>query len=255
MSDLNFHYLWSMKILILNCLMLIGMHFTCVSQSFSLTGESGEPLANGAILVQSGPSDTLQLITWLNITNNSANTLQVMMRKEDLTMFPGGSASICWGGYCYGPEMAISTFPVSMAPGETVSGCFGHFGPNGCRGVSEIRWAFFNEADPSDSLSISVNYSTFPSATAILSAPGVSFSVAGRNPADQRIMLNYSLPPEKQGRIELRNSSGAMISVSETISGNGIFSFETGNLATGLYCCSLVIDGRLTATRKISLLH
>jgi len=239
-----------MKKFILAFFLTILTGTACYPQSFDLAGEDGL-LINGAGVVQSGPSDTLQLITWLHLTNKAADTIRVMMKKEEIVMLPGASSSICWAGYCYGPEMTVSTFPLDMPPGDTVSGCFGHFGPNGCRGVSIIRWTFFNESDPNDSLSITVQYSTFPSATKNISDPDNYLSVAGPVPAHDQIVIRYSLPAGKSGRIELRNPSGKVVSVSGSVILAGTFTFSTPGLPSGIYYCSLKFDGNQVITRKI----
>jgi len=181
--------------------------------------------------------------------------MQVMMKKEEITMLPGGSSSICWAGYCYGPEIMVSIFPLTMLPGETVSGCFAHFGPNGCRGETVIRWTFFSESDPSDSMSVTVHYSTFPSALANLPDSPGSMGIAGPIPADNRIILRHSIPPGKEGRIELRNQAGQIVIDSGTIFLSGTVVFNSGELSSGIYFCTLVVDRKRVMTRKVPVYH
>lgn len=224
------------------------------SQSFSLADDAG-PLANGTDVFQSGPSDTLQLITWLHLTNTNGNALRVMMKKQEISMLSGGSSSICWAGYCFGPEMMVSSFSLEMAAGETVSGCFGHFGPNGCRGVSIVRWAFFNEADPSDSISITVHYSTYPTAAESQVMPVFSLTMAGMAPARDQIILRHSLPPGKVGTIELRSGTGKLVSTSEKVVLSGTVIFKVSEISSGLYFCTLVVDGKPCLTKKTIIYH
>ena len=238
----------------LTFLLLFTSGITCFSQSFALADDF-KTLVNGAEIFQSGPSDTLQLITWLHITNKTGNTRQVKMKKQELAMLPGGSSSICWAGYCYGPEMTVSTFPLTMVAGETVSGCFGHFGPNGCRGISVVRWVFFNESDPSDSLSITVHYSTFPSAVETSQVSQFSLSVAGSVPADDRIDFRYSVPTGLQGMIEFRNLSGKLVSGKIPVFLTGKFTLNTSQLPAGIYLCILLVEGKSRETRKILVYH
>ncbi|MEI7897746.1 MAG: T9SS type A sorting domain-containing protein [bacterium] len=243
-----------MKIFILTFLLLVAPCRHSYSQSFKLADDFST-LANGADLYQSGPSDTLQLITWLHLTNHSASTIDVSMKKQEISMLPGGSSSICWGGYCYGPEMMVSTFPLAIAPGETVSGCFGHFGPNGCRGVSVVRWVFFNNANPSDSLSVTVHYSTFPAATGQVKVPQFTFSSAGMVPADNQIVLRYSVPKDEPANVVLYNESGRFISSCGGLTGEGTVKFNTAELPSGVYFCTLVLGGKPTSTKKIPVRH
>lgn len=224
------------------------------SQSFSLSNDEGT-LVNGADVFQSGPSDTLQLITWLHLTNTSGNALRVMMKKQEISMLSGGSSSICWAGYCFGPEMMVSSFSLEMAAGETVSGCFGHFGPNGCRGVSVVRWAFFNESNPSDSVSITVHYSTYPAAAENLDVAVFSLTMAGTVPARDQIMLRHSLPPGKEGFIELRSETGRLVATSEQVALSGIVTFNVSELVSGIYFCTLVVDGKPGIPKKTIIYH
>jgi len=234
--------------------LVFGAWLTCNSQSFKLADDS-RALGNGTEVFQSGPSDTLQLITWLHLTNSTANSLQVMMKKEELSMLPGASSSICWAGYCYGPAMMVSTFPLSILPGETVSGCFGHFGPNGCRGVCVIRWTFFKESNPSDSISITAHYSTYPASTGEIQTPQYILAAAGQVPADNQIAVRYALPQGKTGRMELRNPAGTIVSQSEMISLAGMVTFKTRELPPGVFFCTLLVDGNPVATRKVAVCH
>jgi hypothetical protein len=235
-------------------LLLILAGFTCQSQSFFLADDSGE-LGNGKDVIQSGPSDTLQLITWLHLTNTTPNTLRVMMKKEELSMVPGTNSSICWAGYCYGPEMTVSSFPLVMLPGEEASGCFAHYGPGGCRGVSIIRWIFFDESNPSDSLSITVHYSTYPSATESHNDTRFSLAAAGPVPAGRQITMKYALPTGVSGRIELRNNNGVIVSSYGGLSLSGNLSFAAEQLPAGIYFCTLLANGKAVKTRKIPVSH
>jgi hypothetical protein len=243
-----------MKKLGLTLFLMVSVGITCFAQSFTLAGDTG-PLANGAGVVQSGPSDTLQLITSLTLTNKSGNTLRVMMKKEEIIMLPETSSSICWAGYCYGPEMMVSTEPVVMPPGETISGCFGHFGPHGSRGVSVIRWTFFNESDPADSISLTAQYSTFPAAVGDIRAPQYTFSVASQIPADNQLVVRYSFPPDSHGRIELLNTNGKIVSVSEKRFMSGTDALETTQLPSGIYFCVVRINGKAVIAKKVLVFH
>jgi hypothetical protein len=243
-----------MKNLVLSFFLLILCIIQGYSQSLKLADDFG-PLTNGADVVQSGPSDTLQLITWLNLTNNTASTMRVMMKKQEISMLPETSSSICWAGYCYGPEMMVCIEPLIMQPGELVSGCFGHFGPHGSRGVSIIRWTFYNQANPSDSLSVTVRYSTYPTGINHIQSQPYSLASAGPVPADNTIKLKYMLPPAEKGRIELRNNTGKLVATHEDILLSGISSFNSQNLPSGVYFCTLVVDGKPCLTRKIPVYH
>ena len=243
-----------MKNLILTICWIVASCGACYSQSFSLANDAG-PLANGSELVLSGPSDTIQLITWLHLTNLTADSFPVMMKKEDISVPEGATSSICWAGFCNRPDIYVSEVPLLMKAGETVSGCFGHFIPNGYRGISIVRWTFFKESDPLDSVSLTVHYSTFP--TGMEKNPEIlyTFEMASPTPADYQIILRYALPPGKHGHAELRNLAGNVVAGSEPLFLSGEVVFNTRSLPTGLYCCSLLIDSQPVITRKVPVYH
>ena len=243
-----------MKTSILSFLLAFAVSLGGYTQSFSLADDHG-PIANGETVVQGGPSDTLHLLTWLHLSNHSADALQVLMKKQEIYMSTLANASICWAGYCFGPETNTALFPLTMQPGDTVEGCFGHFAPYGTRGVSTIRWTFFNQANVNDSISVTVNYSIFPTAVTENSIQIGSLAFAGRIPADDQILVKYSLPPGKQGRIEMRNSSGRMLSFRETTFNSGTARFNANDLSSGIYFLTLSIDGIPIVTKKAPILH
>jgi hypothetical protein len=227
---------------------------SCFSQGFQLI-DRGISLSNGDDLFLSGPSDTLQLITWLSISNLTGDSLNVLMKKEEIDMLPEASTSICWAGYCFDPTIMISMFPLSMPQGETVSGCFGHFAPNGGRGVSVVRWTFFKADNPNDSISVTSHYSTYPSAIEDLTGGDLLLTNAGPNPANDKVVLRHSLPQGKAGRIELRSLYGNLVSSAGNISLSAFAVFNTEALDPGLYFCSLIIDGKNAATIKVQVHH
>ena len=139
-----------------------------------------------------------------------------------------------------------------MLAGDTVYGCFGHFAPNGCRGISTVRWTFFKETDPTDSVSVTAHYSTFPATTGNKPVPEYTFNVPGYGQPDGQVAARYALPPGKTGRAELRNITGKIVAATGSLFLSGSVSLSTGNLATGLFFCTLVVDGRPVITRKVS---
>jgi hypothetical protein len=224
------------------------------SQSLSLGDDRGG-LHNGEVVYITGSSDTLQLITWLHIKNIAANTIRVRMKKQEISMIPGTNCSICWAGYCYGPEMVVSTFPLTMAPAQSDTGCFTHYGPSGKRGTSIVRWTFYNEANPGDSISITVHYITYPAAVGETSDPGARLGIAGPLPANENLILRHDIPSGKSGRIGLFSLSGAMVSESLPVAGQGTAVIKTAGLPSGTYITRILLDGQPVISRKVAVSH
>lgn len=236
---------------------VLGILFSCMAlqaQRFVLTGPDGM-LSNGDTLTVTGPPDTLQLITWLRIDNTSAETLRIRMKKQEVAMLPGTVSSICWAGYCYGPDMTESTFPLVLEPEQSDTGCFTHYGPNLQRGTSVVRWTWFSEADPADSILVTVFYATYPTgvAEAGQSLPALSF--AGRIPADLILPVHYSLPQGVRARLEVINNHGNTLFRAEGLSGEGRTDVEVAAWPAGHYTCVLTALPGRTVTRKVVIIH
>lgn len=243
-----------MKTTALAILILLAAARIGHTQSLTLAHQ-GRPLQNGDHIVLSGPPDTMQLITWLRITNIANMTLRVQMKKEELSMLPGTVSSICWAGYCYGSEMTVSTFPLIMDPMQSDTGCFSHFGPAGQRGTSVVRWTFFHEANPSDSISITAHYATYPAAVEEPSGPEFFLSHAGNNPSGGPVKLRYGLPPGKTGDILLCRPDGRPVAQSGTLTGTGTVEFRPGSLPAGTLLARLRTEGRSDIVLKCIHLH
>lgn len=170
-------------------------------------------------------------------------------------MLPETSSSICWAGYCYGPEMMVSSEPLIMLPGETASGCFGHFGPHGSRGVSVIRWTFFSESNPNDSVSLTVQYSTYPAAVGSIGPLRHSITPACSLPADHQLVFRCSLPAGSHGVLQLRNQEGKTVAVNSMVPTSGTSEFNTSDLPSGIYYCTLVVNGKPAASLKVPVCH
>jgi hypothetical protein len=233
---------------------LLFSGLTCRTQSLSLLSEN-TGLPNGSHIYQSGRSDTIQLINWLHIVNVSDQRLEVLMKKEDVSLLPGASSSICWAGFCYDSAVTVSVFPLDLPAGDTSSGCFGHYAPRGGKGESVVRWTFFTVANPSDSVSVTAHFATYPAAAGSMAGRDFRFHVASQVPADDHAAFRLSLPPGSNARIELHNAAGITVACNNDLHSSGRVAFDTEEMPAGLYLAILFLDGQPVATRKVPVVH
>ena len=242
-----------MKKIIFTGIIYVASLLTGFSQHLFLSNDHGK-IANGSLIVESGVSDTDQVLTWLHIYNRSSATMQVLMKKEEISMLPGTTASICWAGYCYGEETKVSLFPLLMQPGDSAEGCFGHFAPYGCRGISSVRWTFFNQANPNDSTSLTVHYSFYPAATGEKKHTGSSLNIINSSSFNNIVTVKYSIPSQKTGRIEIHDAGGRILYATPAEASTGTASVRTSGFSPGLYFISLVCN-ETTIIKKIIIQH
>ncbi|HNY03943.1 MAG TPA: hypothetical protein PKG48_15210, partial [Bacteroidales bacterium] len=153
-----------MKKLILS-FVLITLALAGLAQSLSLSNIHGPITANSTI-IQAGTPDSVELITYLNVTNNSSSAKDILCKKTEINLLNNIEVTMCWAGGCYSASTYISPNAQAIDPGATNTEFSGHytnanFNPIGS-GESMIRWTFFDRTNPNDSVSVTVKYTTFP---------------------------------------------------------------------------------------------
>ena len=142
------------------------------SQSLTLSDSNGDIPNNSDVNYYGGPDDLLT--SYVFVTNNSAISIDVKVKKVELDIVPGSINYFCWG-MCFPPEVYVSPYPISIASGETNDSDFsGDYMPNGAIGTSKIRYVFFDDNNPSDSVCVNVLYHImgYPELTSIFPNKG-----------------------------------------------------------------------------------
>ncbi len=227
------------------------------AQSLSLSNIHG-PITANSIMIQPGTPDSVELITYLYVTNNSSASKDILCKKTELSLLGNVEVTMCWAGGCYSSTTFVSPNAQAIAPGETDLEFSGHytqinFQPIGT-GESVIRWTFFDRVDPNDSVSVTVKYTTFPVGQEERTAARVSLSDLSPNPASGNVTAGYSLPAGSQGTLAVRNMLGTLV-MELPLSGSGKTTLSTTGLRDGIYFCTLTADGKAGQTRKLIVKH
>jgi hypothetical protein len=148
-----------MKKTLLTVLFVTGALSLAFSQSLSLSYNQGTLPANGVITLQGSPSDPMVVVN-LDVTNNSAQTVSVKVKKVEVFFQAGAELSLCWAGNCYPPGIYETPSGQPIDPGQTVTNNFGgEFFPNNTSaGLSSVSFVFFDEDNTADSVQVSVNF-------------------------------------------------------------------------------------------------
>jgi|WetSurMetagenome_2_1015567.scaffolds.fasta_scaffold29437_4 hypothetical protein len=230
------------------CLILL-ITFSPGGKTQSLLLEyNGQLLTNQSVIVRSGTPDSLDLTTWLKITNLSSDTVMVTAKKDEISQIPGASASICWAGYCYPSDVNESLYALQLSPGESATGCFAHFTQQGTIGESTIRWTYFISDNPDDSVCVTINYYLWPEGIENQFKNTGHFSLPYPNPASRQINIRRDGTVDGDITLSVFDPAGRIVSKTFFPSGVSVFSIYTGNLPSGNYYYSLNL-GAQTVTR------
>ncbi len=232
--------------------------FVGFSQSLTLSNSHGAVEPN-AVIIQAGTPDSVELVTYLNVKNVGSTTLSVLCKKVQFSMLDSTEITMCWGGSCYPANVFVSPNPSVIAAGETntefiahyTQVAYSHFKP----GESVVRWTFFDRANMNDSVGVTVKYTSFPLGVEESNAHRATLSAAYPNPADKSASINYSVPSGSRGTIIIRNLVGTTIQTEQPFTGAGKMTINTSSLNDGLYFYSLVLDGKISQTKKLVVKH
>lgn len=220
------------------------------SQSLSLSNENGSVANDSYVNVTGLPTDD-EIVVEVNIKNNTADSIPVMLKKVEISMVPGTASLFCWG-LCFSPTVFVSPEPIWIHAGETNENDFsGHYLPSDMSGMSVIRYVFFDERNPADSVCFNANFQAYPLG---MNDPNVKASVnAYPNPASGKVTVDLTGINTSTGKVVLRNILGE--TVNEFAVASGKVTFDVSELNAGIYFYSLVVKGEAVATKKLVVRH
>lgn len=218
------------------------------SQSLTLSNEFG-PVANNATIVVTGlPSDD-EIVVEMNITNTTSDSIPVICKKVETSLVPGTATLFCWG-LCFSPTVYVSPDPLYIHAGETNTADFsGHYLPQGFSGLSTVRYVFYDERNPDDSVCFNADFQAYPLGVGEPVANGTISAYP--NPASGNVTFTFSANDAVNGKIVIRNLVGETVRELNLSGTAGQVSFNVAELASGIYFYSLVSGGQTAATKKL----
>jgi hypothetical protein len=222
------------------------------SQSLTLADSTG-PLANNANVTRQGHVNE-DIESFIFVRNTTSSPIDVMVKKVEISLISGSVNTFCWG-LCFAPNVYVSPDPKTINAFTTDSTDFsGHYSPLTFAGASVIRYVFYVQANPSDSVCVNVTYNALEVGVHNQTAKNI-LSGAYPNPANNTVNFEYSLNTENAGSVIIRNLLGSVVKKSVLTSAEGKLSIFTGDLPEGIYFYSLDVDGKTMITRKLIVRH
>jgi hypothetical protein len=247
-----------MKKIVLFFVLLTGLAVVGFAQSLQLSNNQGIIVANGEI-IQLGSPDSTELITYMNVKNIGTTNKNVLCRKTEIKMLDSTEITMCWAGGCYPPKTNLSPSAQLITPGQTNTEFVGHYTQMAFNhfksGESVVRWCFFDQQNPNDSVSVLIKYTSYPLGISEKSGRVAELSNVYPNPASTRATVGFELPAGTSGTLVIRDMIGKTV-YSEQLNGSfGKTVINTLDLSDGIYFCSLLVDGKSVQTRKMIVRH
>jgi hypothetical protein len=227
-----------MKRLLLTNLLLAFFTLLLQGQTFTVSDDNGV-LSHDSVIVVLEEPDVEYIEKPLFITNISASEIAVLVKKEEIEILDGTMNTFCFNGQCYPPFIFQAPNPMVLQPGETTGddGFYGDYYPYNNQGRSLIRYTFFNNDDPLDSLSVIVEYVTgFVGINDPLLLSQTAISRPYPNPSSSLISFDLDFPQHHSNvQLVIRNLLGSEVIRQKHGFNNGKLSIGVDGLKEGLY--------------------
>jgi hypothetical protein len=250
-----------MKRRLLSLFFLSAVALSGFTQNIELSDLQGNVIpANSSTIQYVDPNAGFIYNTFLNVKNVGSATISVLCKKVQILMLDSTAVAMCWAGSCYSSETFVSPNAQPLDPGQTNSEFSGDYMStkmsfNFNVGESVVRWVFFNQDNVNDSVSVTIKYSTFGVGLEDGNVRQASLSNTYPNPASTNTSFGYSVPSGSDGMLIVRNILGSTMLSQPLTAGNGKYTVNTGNLSDGIYFYSLMIDGKISQTKKLIVKH
>ena len=185
-----------------------------------------------------------ELVAHAVVTNNTANSMDIKLRRDQIEMVEGTMNYFCWGINCYPPNVDESPVPYTLGAGQsTEDGDFsGHYEPNNNFGDSFIEYEFFNVNNEDENVKVVVQFAA---------------TVVGIEERDLSANV-YPNPATDQITISMLHSINAIVVYDLTGSklieehGNSTsYKLDTSKLSPGVYFIRITTDTGVTVKQVI----
>ena len=242
------------------CLLSTVVFLTVLVSGQSLQlSDSNTVIPNGSeITILRNPVHAEEIPCALFVTNTSQSDIEVNVMREDISIVDSTTNYFCWE-VCYPPFVDSGFYTRLVSKGQTDSTFIAHYAYETKPGVfkqgtSKVKYTFFNVWEPTDAVSVTVNY--------ICGYDGVDeyyarmISTAMPNPADDKTEISYNLPAGiSNAYLSLSSISGVELQRIELGGQSGKATFNFSALPSGVYLYSLVVDHKMGFSRKLIIQH
>jgi len=224
--------------------LLISLCGIVLSQSLTLTN------VNASF---TGLSSDFELVCDADVVNISSATVNTMASRQVLEGPLGTVNYFCWSA-CYEPPVSVSPSSIAIAPGATEGIFGGHFRPSGTVGTTKIKYCFYNEVMPSDSVCFVATFEVAP--VSVNNATKTTFITdIYPNPSNDVAQFSYAFTQITKADVEIYNIVGARVLNIPFAGLNGNVRIPVSELSNGIYYFTVKAEGKLLNTGKFTVKH
>ena len=182
---------------------------------------------------------------------NSGEAGTFVVRKKEVNMVAGTNSYFCWGA-CFPPSITLSP-GLAIAAGETSNEFSAHYVPNQINGISTVTYSVFNSANPQDSIWFYVAFDGHASGEGTTEVTKDVVVKTYPNPVTEKVIFSYDLPAVAGTTfIRISDLTGATVKNLKLDGHKGTLTAFVADLNAGLYLYSVVQNGKVLTTKKLT---
>lgn len=231
-----------MRILI-TLTMILLCHFVALAQSFSVLEIPGKVYG----------SLESEIRTSIRIKNNGSAPLLLGVKIVNKETGLDESVFFCWKKDCSMPA-SNPTLENKINTGSIYDGFTSVLKSGRSENKSSVKYLFYNVFDPTDSVSVKINYliGSKGNSNFMFSTPDLMVSNFYPNPASNQVSLDYSLADNKtKVKILIQNVLGGIVDEHLLSTSEIKLKINTSELKPGVYFYTLLVDNKSIVTKKI----
>ena len=225
--------------------------FIVSAQTFEFYDKNGNKINEGDTVKVDGMASASEIITYVDVKNISSDSLPVYCEKVPIDVVTGTTNTFCWG-LCFQPTTMISPDPIMIHAGELSEGFSAHYSPSLIEGITLIKYVFkvIHGGE-------SFFYVRFRATSTGVNENKYSFSVSSPfpNPASTEAFISYNVPSSSKAILQVYNICGKIEKQFALRSNNGNLNFSVSDLPSGIYLCSLNLNGKIVRTNRLIVNH
>jgi len=221
-------------------ILLTALTFQAIFLSAQSLGITGDDFVTG--------DATIEIVSYLTVTNNSAQSLDVICAKNVISQPQDGDNYFCWGGACYSSSTMISPDFTTIAPGQSTTEFQGHFSSlSEPAATAVVEYCFYPNTDPSDVTCLTVTYDGAGN-TSIEENTSHIISDFYPNPTKEVVYIDYF--SHNSSTLILMDILGNELKKIELL-GRGSRTINISDLPKGIYIGNVVLNNKVLSTKKL----
>lgn len=225
--------------------------FSLLSNAQSLTLSYDDQDVSNTEITVDGEYSSEVIKVGVYITNSGDADINIRLKKQEIDLVSGTINSFCIGS-CYMPETYESSNDFYLTAGETTGRdeVYFEFFPEGNSGESTIYYEFWDNDNPDDKVSVTVNYSIV--ATSVQTRFNEITLNAYPNPVSgSTVSINYDfVSTPNNAKLLVHNILGVEMKTRNLQQSAGRLTLDIDDLPKGIYLYSLENNGRKISTKR-----